>query len=454
MVDEDIHTIWKIFGVGGLIDKLGPDRTIRELKKRCEAGAIIGCSLYKLLIEKWIDVSTEPKEPGYIGPLEEFMQSAGEDELVKKIEDLHVQYPNGIPRVIRMDLKDDWNAELERKVGRRIPLDPKDASKKDIADSKKIAEQLAAEVGLPRPLKPKVGIEELPLPPPVKPVERAPPRAAPSEVVPTPIITRALPEFELMKKEIEERIQEEKRRRLKRGPIAGDSSDEYLIREAEKKLSELPREERMKLIQNIWSSLGKRMEPGKVITLDDISRLSKQERIKVARILMGPEEKKKEVMQIYKNWTFDDFKHIISRTTDLEDLLELEKHISESEVTTPRDRIQLRQIVEQREVQIRKGGHDIRKQSEEQERELKLATASRIRDDDIIKDDDVMQVPGDYAKWEFGDFEGQIPGLDDPEDLEILLEYTDVSDKLAKDEAKTLREMIKERIRKVEKAGS
>ena len=517
MVGEDIYTIWQIFGPGGLIEKLGPDRAIRELKKRCDAGAIIGCSLYKLLIEKWIDVSTGAKDPGQRGPAEDFMSSAGEDELVKKIEDLHVQYPNGIPRSIRMDVKDEWNAQLEKKVGRRIPLDPKDASKKDIQDSKKIAEQLAAGEGWPRPMKPKVGIEELPPPPPIKPVERAPPRAAPPEVVPTPITVRAVPELELMKKEIEERIEEEKRRRLKRGPIAGESSDKYLIKGAGMKTS------------------------------------------------------------MYSGWTYDSFKAIINRTTDIEELMDLAKHTDESGVMTPGDKVSVRQLVEKRKRDIVSGAPEIKKQSVEQWDELKLAHKLRdgddkknqadrihggvageqkeyyisdreldmvaekisklsreervkiargiiatmsmpeelpenkkelvesvykkvieiekergeikyislgdiaklpiemrralarkiasgeteiireshdVREDDIKKDDDVMQVPGDITEWEFGDFEGQIPGLDDPEDLEILLEYTDVTDKLTKDESKTLREMIKERIRKVEKAGS
>ncbi|MFH1937222.1 MAG: hypothetical protein ABIK52_06640, partial [Bacteroidota bacterium] len=156
----------------------------------------------------------------------------------------------------------------------------------------------------------------------------------------------------------------------------------------------------------------------------------------VARILMGPEERRKEVIKPFASWTFEHFKQIINRITNIEELQKLEGAISESEATTPIERIELRKLVSQREL-------DIRRQ-----------TPERLREDDIIKDDDVMQVPGDITEWEFGDFEGQIPGLDDPEDLEVLLEYTDVSDKLAKDEAKTLREMIKERIRKVEKAGS
>lgn len=397
MAGEDIHTIWRIWGDGGLIDKLGPDRAIRELKKRCEAGAIIGCSLYKLLIEKWIDVATGAKDPGQRGPAEDFMSSAGEDELVKKIEDLHAQYPNGIPRSIRIDVKDEWNAALEQKVGRRIPLDPKDASKKDIEESKKIAEQLAAGVGLPRPAKPKVGVEELP--PPAKPAERVPPRAAAPEEVPSrPLIIKAAPELELMKKEIQDKITEEKRRRARGGGMAGEPAGEY---------------GRAKRLENV---------------------------------------------DVYSRWTYDDFKIIINRTTNIEALMELIRHIEESTVMTPGDKVSARQLAEKRKRDIVYGTPEISKQADEQEAEGRLAQIERQspglreREDDVMED--VMQVPEDYTEWEFGDFEGQIPGLDDPEDLEELLEYTDATDKLTKDEAKTLREMIKERIKKVEKIGS
>jgi len=401
----NIGKIWKLWGPDGLINIMGPERAIRELKKRCESGAIIGCTFYKLLIEKWMDTAMTMVDAGARGPAYQFIEAAGEGELIPKIEALHKKYPpklsliegkeelvTGIPRNIQFDLKDEWLADLEKKVGRRIPINPQDASKKDIEDSKKIAEQLAA-VGLPRPEK-----EELPPLPPVKPVERVPPRAAPPEAVPTPITVRAVPELDLMKKEIKERIEEEKRRRLKRGPIAGESSDKYLIKGAGMKTS------------------------------------------------------------MYSGWTYDSFKTIINRTTDIEELMDLAKHIDESGVMTPGDKVSARQLAEKRKRDIVSGTPEIKKQIEEQQREGQLAQIERqtpeVREDDIKKDDDVMQVPGDYAEWEFGDFEGQIPGLDDSEDLEVLLEYTDATDTLTKDESKTLREMIKERIRKVEKAGS
>lgn len=353
---EDIHKIWKLWGAGGLIDKIGPHRTIRELKKRCEAGAVIGCSLYKLLIEKWMDTAMNMVDPGARGPAYEFIEAAGEGELIPKIEALHEKYPpkrtlikekeelvTGIPVDIRFDLKDEWNAQLEKKVGRRIPLDPRDASKKDIEESKKVVELLAAGEGLPRPLKPKLEKEELPLP--VKPAERPPPRAAIPEVPPTPITVKAVLEYELMKKEIEERIEEEKRRRLKRGPIAGESSEEYLMKGAGKKTS------------------------------------------------------------FYSGWTYDYFKVIINRTFDIEELMDLAKHIEESTVMTPGDKVSVRQLVEKRKRDIISGTPELRKQIEEQQREDQLATASKLRDGDEekIKEQKRRQLRGGGMAGESGD---------------------------------------------------
>lgn len=455
MAGEDIYTIWQIFGPGGLIDKLGPDRAIRELKKRCDAGAIIGCSLYKLLIEKWIDVATGAKDPGQRGPAEDFMSSAGEDELVKKIEDLHVQYPNGIPRVIRMDVKDEWNAALEQKVGRRIPLDPKDASKKDIAESKKIAEQLAAGVGLPRPLKPKVGVEELPPPPPVKPVERPPPRAAP-EVVPTPITTRAPPELELMKKEILERIEEEKRRRLKRGPIAGEPAGKYL----------LPKEERLKVARAIAAAAAGPVKPAAVSVCPEVPLFiycpTCKFKYSISSVLSCPYRPEptrfKETNGVYSRWTYDDFKLIINRTTDIEILMDLVKHIEESTVMTPGDKVSARQLAEKRKRDIVYGTPEIRKQAEQQEVEGQLAKIERqtpeVREDDIIEDYDVMDVPEDHAEWEFTHYEGMIPGLRFLEELEEISEYIDFSKKLTESETETLKNMIKEQTKELEKTGA
>ncbi|MFH0904253.1 MAG: hypothetical protein V1854_03585 [Methanobacteriota archaeon] len=401
---EDIHKIWKLWGAGGLIDKIGPHRTIRELKKRCDAGAVIGCSLYKLLIEKWMDTAMNMVDPGARGPAYDFIEAAGEGELIMKIEALHKQYPpklslikekeeliSGIPLNVRFDFKDEWNAALERKIGRKIPMDPRDASKKDIEDSKKVVELLAAGEGLPRPLKPKFVPEKEEVPPPVKPAER-PRAAAPEEVPSRPLIVKGPPELELMKKEIEDKISEEKRRRARGGGMAGEPRAKFAVE------------------------------------------------------------------NVYSKWTYDDFKLIINRTTDIESLMDLAKHIEESTVMTPGDKVSARQLVEKRKRDIVSGSPEIKKQAEQLEAETQLAKIERqtpeVREDDKKKDDDVMQEPRDYTQWTFADFEGLIPGLEDPEDLEELQEYIDASDKVTESEAETLRKTIQERIKEVEKTGS
>lgn len=262
----------------------------------------------------------------------------------------------------------------------------------------------------------------------------------PEEAVSKPLVIKGVEDLELMRKEIKDKIDEEKRRRARGGGMAGEPSAEYL----REKMSALPMEERKKLIECMW---GNRMEPGKVIELDDISGLSKDEKIKIARILMGPEEQKKEVMQVYKKWTFDDFKYIISRTTDLEDLAELTKRINESEATAPRERIELHKIAQQREFEIRKGGPELRKQIEEQDRELKLAAASRLRDDDIKKDDDVMhEPPEDYKLWTFADFEPFIYNEEDIDELGQLQGIVNLSNILTETEKTELHELIDKQI--------
>lgn len=428
MAEDDIHTIWRIFGPGGLIDKLGPDRTIRELKKRCDAGAVIGCSLYKLLIEKWIDVATGAKDKGQRGPAEEFMQSAGEDELVKNIEALHEQYPDGIPRSIRMDIKDQWNEELERKLGRRIPLDPKDASKKDIEDSKKIAEQLAAGVGLPRLVKPKIEPpekEKLP-PEPVKPAERSierPPPREPAEVPSTPLIIKGTPELELMKKEIEAKIAEERRRRARGGGMAGEQKVNYA--ENEKKRDYNDGREQAKFCFEYVLKTGNicptALEYGAIVgAVADIIRNKKQ--ITQDKI----DDLTTTIFRLHQGSEF--YRGVYDYL--IEKIKEYRK--GEPAITG----------------KVREGDEKNR--------------SYLINDNEVKKfienangnNDDVMQEPIDYSKWMFADFEGLISGLTDPEDLEELYEYIDASDKITETDAENLRKMIQDRIKEVEKTGS
>lgn len=230
---------------------------------------------------------------------------------------------------------------------------------------------------------------------------------------------------------------------------AREPSDKDLMKRAVKKISELPIEERRKIAYQIEVFSGKRFEPGKIITLDDIASLPIKERLKTIKTLLGPAEVKKAEESIYSTWTFDDFKTLISRITNLEDLLELEKHISESKVTTPRERIKLTQLVAQRETEIRTGGPELRKQIEEQQMMGRLAAVSRLREDEVLEDTDEPVEPSDYTQWTFSDFETFIPSLDAIDELEEMYEYVGASDKVSEAEGDMLRDMITKRLEKL-----
>ena len=192
---------------------------------------------------------------------------------------------------------------------------------------------------------------------------------------------------------------------------------------------ELTKQRQIGAAKAIAATTGERME-GKIITLDDIANLSRDEKLKAAKILMGPPETKKEVIQPYKDVTFDDFKHIISRTTDIDDLAELDKHISESVATTPRERIELHNIIEQRE------------------REVGSCSGCKIAENvevpSIIHDaqDMFRNVKDNCSEWDFGTFEVMIAGIQSEDDGENLLECIASSSKLTDVEKETLSKLI------------
>jgi len=197
---------------------------------------------------------------------------------------------------------------------------------------------------------------------------------------------------------------------------------EGLIRERR----EYTKVERIAMAKAIAVTTGERMERGMVITLDDIARLSREEKLKAINVLLGPAEKKKEeVIQVHKKWTFDDFKNIINRTTNIEDLAELSKQISESEATTPRERIELHKIAEQREVEIR----------------------STVREDaDADAENLFKDEKKDCKGWTFGDYEILLPGMENHDELEEMLDCLTLSNKLTDSEIKILRKLIEKKM--------
>lgn len=333
--EYDIHLVWN---VKALINKVGPEKAIRELKKRCEAGAIIGCTLYKRLIEQWMAVALKYTDKAGRGPAEEFMAAAGEDTWVHRVEKLHDEYPDGIPRSIQLDLIDEFNAELERKVGRRIPLEPGDASEEDIKESKKVAGQMARhEMVIPRK-----ETETPPPPPKEKEVKKAETPLEP--LIPVPKKAgEEVPRLDLMKGEIEERIARMKGEKARGELRAGE------------KITELPYEERRKLAKQIAATFPEsKGEAGKKLTLDDISSLSKEKRIELAKKIASGELEVREDTDIltepkdYSQWTFGDFEGLLPGLESVEDLEELYEQVGASEVIPDSDKETLRNMVKAR----------------------------------------------------------------------------------------------------------
>lgn len=246
-------------------------------------------------------------------------------------------------------------------------------------------------------------------------------------------------------------------------------SDRELDMVAEK-ISKLSREERVRIARAIIVTMGPderkeevvesiykkiveiEREKGVVqqISLDDIAKLPKEKRLALARkIAAGETEIIREVQDVYSGWTFDDFRTIINRTTSIEDLSDLAKHISESRATTPKERVELRELASQREREIRSGGPELKKQIEEQQREIMAARVERVREDEVREDADEPVEPRDYTQWTYSDFENFIPGLESIDELQEMYEYVGASDKVTEKEGDVLRDMINKRIEKL-----
>lgn len=338
--EYDIHLVWNI---KELINKVGPEKAIRELKKRCDAGAIIGCTIYKRQIEHWLQVAMRFEDKAGRGPAEDFMAAAGEDEWVQRVEKLHEEHPAGIPRSIQLDLIDEFNADLERKVGRNIPLEPGDASEEDIKESKRIAGQMARHERVTPPKKEK----ETPPPPPSKEKEKPRPepvRVGPEEpVIPVPgKPDMKAPELDLMKQEIEECIARMRAEKARGEPKAGE------------KITDLPYEERRKLAKQIAATYPECKITGTEIKLDDIEKMPREKRIELVKKIASGELEIREGNDIltepkdYSQWTFADFEGLLPGLESVEDLEELYEQVGASEVIPDSDKETLRNLIKER----------------------------------------------------------------------------------------------------------
>ena len=124
----------------------------REIKRRGEAGAIAGWAIYKGHVKNLIRVACGhglegefAVEPAYRTTMIRDLDAVGETELIERIEGLWREHPRGIPLSEVLDLQDDWDDSLERRIGRRIPTSPDELTREDIEDSKRLTREMYLE---------------------------------------------------------------------------------------------------------------------------------------------------------------------------------------------------------------------------------------------------------------------------------------------------------------------
>lgn len=172
-------TLGEVWRMNELRSRLGFEPAGRELKKRCEAGAIAACGMYASQVKQWIRVALQEPEPAGRTPVNDALIICGEDETVRKIEEIHAS-GKPITSKIVVDLQEEWLNKFKAKVGRDIP-GPYDLTEKEKEESKRIAIKMHAL--------------------PAKPAEVKPPEKPKEE---------KLEELEAMKKALEERIKKMK----------------------------------------------------------------------------------------------------------------------------------------------------------------------------------------------------------------------------------------------------
>ncbi len=310
--------------------------------------------------------------------------------------------------------------------------------------------------------------------------------AATEEVVPEPLIVKKVEDLDLFQKEIDDKIKAELRRRARGGGgQAGEPAGRYSADDDKIKIKFLedlivsaflskhgrnPNTEEMQemkqrnesLIRKYGTYTYKGLENAiySSLSIEDLenmllaihaSNLSFEDKLKLVQkiderrqIFKGEsvaEERELKINpqeDVYASWTFDDFKEIINRTVDIDDLMELTKHIEDSKVMWSGDKVSARQLAEKRKRDIVYGTPEIKRQKEEQQMAQNLAYASRLR-----------EPPEDYKLWTFADFEPFIYNEDDIDELEQLRGTVKISNRLTESEKTELNEMIDKQIEEV-----
>lgn len=144
---QPLYDMWNFNTLAPRLE--GTDKALREVKKRGQAGAIAGWAIYKQRVEQLIGLALGEgkdgqyaKEPSYRSSIYSDLEAVGEMNLITQIDELWAQYPDHVPRNVILDLKEEWNENLSRQVGRNIPHSPAELTKEDIAESKKVTKEL------------------------------------------------------------------------------------------------------------------------------------------------------------------------------------------------------------------------------------------------------------------------------------------------------------------------
>lgn len=148
--EEERVPIWEEWGFFKLASRLnGTAPALREMKKRGEAGAIAGWAVYKNHIKNLIKLACGggpspelARDPAYRTTMISDLEAVGENELIEQIDGLWRKYPKGIPRSEMMDLQDNWDEDLGRRVGKRIPRTPGELTREEIEESKRLTKEM------------------------------------------------------------------------------------------------------------------------------------------------------------------------------------------------------------------------------------------------------------------------------------------------------------------------
>ena len=142
--------IWDEWGFRKLTSRMGGTApATREMKRRGEAGAVAGWAIYKGHIKNLIRIACGQGpdgefavEPAYRTTLIRDLAAVGETGLIEQIDGLWRKHPRGIPLSEVLDLQDDWDDSLERRIGRRIPRSPDELTREEIEDSKRLTREM------------------------------------------------------------------------------------------------------------------------------------------------------------------------------------------------------------------------------------------------------------------------------------------------------------------------